>query len=135
VRRVAEWILAIVAASVCVAAALVFSRQDDLWPLPGAYLIEIALAGGLGLTAVAKNRTDVPGWSLIPWVAAGVLLAFVILDAWTIGLFIAPAAVALFLAGYLADLRLERRVTGHVAAFLGAAVIQASVVWVVFTSG
>jgi hypothetical protein len=133
-RRVAEWILAIVAASVCFAAARVFSRQDDLLPLPGLYLIEIVLAGGLGLTAVAKSRTDVPGWSLIPWVAAGVLLAFVILGAWTIGLFIAPAAVALFLAGYLADLRLGRRVAPHVAAFLGAAMVQASIVWVVFTS-
>ena len=90
--RTAEWILGIAGALVCTAAAIMFSSQDPLWPLPGLYLAKIGLAGLLALGAIAVGRNDSGLWAAVPWVASGIVLAFAILGAWTIGLFIAPGA-------------------------------------------
>jgi len=50
--------LAIVAAINCVIVPMLFAQQQPLFPLPGLYLIEIAVLGILGLTGllVACNK-------------------------------------------------------------------------------
>jgi hypothetical protein len=93
--------LAIVAAINCVIVPLLFAQQRPLFPLPGLYLIEIITLGILGLTGLLIIESRSPFWQAVPWIAAGVLLAFVILGGFSIGFFLIPATVAFLLAGYL----------------------------------
>ena len=78
--------------------------ENGLWaavPL----CIPIVLAA-LGLVAVARRRRS------LAWVLGGVLLGFVVLSGFTIGLFYLPAAIALLLSAGLTDSsrKLPRRV-------------------------
>ncbi len=76
---------------------LIFSQgQEPLFPLPGLYLIEIGLVGLLALASIFARR-----WPLVPWLAGGILLAFVVLGAWTIGFFLVPGFLAFSAAAAL----------------------------------
>lgn len=54
---------------------MLFAQQRPLFPLPGLYLIEIALLGILGLIGLLliEGETTLFG-SVMPWIAAGSLL-------------------------------------------------------------
>lgn len=121
-----EKLLALVGTAVCVGVPFLFiPGQQPLYPLPGLYFLEIV---GLGLVALVSLLFDHPPasqWAAVPYGAAGVLLAFVVLGAWTIGFFLAPACVAFSLAGVSADRRRGRPMIRHLAIFLIAAFAQA----------
>lgn len=69
--------------------------ENGLWVIVP-LCVPIALAA-LGLLAVARRRR------VLVWVLGGVLLGFVVLSGFTIGLFYLPAAIALLLSAGLAD--------------------------------
>jgi hypothetical protein len=129
IAHTVEWVLALVGAVNCVVIPFFFSQnQDPLFPLPGLYLIEIALLGILGLVSIMRDQVqNASYWGAIPWLVAGGLLAFVILGAWTIGLFLMPAMVAFLIAGILAGRRQSRKLSPHIGLFVLAAVVQAGI--------
>jgi hypothetical protein len=132
--RVAESLLAAVAAGTCLATAIAFSGDVPLFPLPGLYLIEIALAGAMSFFAIVWRDDRTVLWEAVPWIAAGILAAFTVLGIWSVGVFLVPATLALLLAGTIADRRRGANKISHGVAFLISAGIQATIVWVVFTS-
>lgn len=126
-KRLAVWLAALVGAVTCVLVPFLFARQQDgLWPFPGLYFVQIALAGVLVLVFVAA------GWGLkarrrwLPWAAAGILLAFVILGGFSIGPFLSPAFAAFALVGFLVDWPDGGAVARHAGVLLVAAVAQAA---------
>lgn len=86
----------------CVMVPLLFTSaiQQPFFLLPGLYFMEIAGLGLLGLASVIREQTESwIGWLYIPWIAAGVLLAFNILGMWTIGFYLVPATIAFIWIG------------------------------------
>jgi hypothetical protein len=120
-------VLAGLAALNCAIVPLFFGGQRPLFPLPGLYLIEIAALGILGLTALLLVEPVTSFWRAVPWVAAGALLAFVILGGFSIGFYLIPAATAFFAAGFLQNRIQGDPVTRYLGLFLIAAVVQATV--------
>jgi hypothetical protein len=116
--------LAVVAAINCVVVPLFFAQQRPLFPFPGLYLIEIAVLGILGLTGLLLVEPNSPFWRGVPWAAAGVLLAFVILGGFSIGFFLIPATAAFLLAGFLMNWIERGLVVPYIGLFLIAAVLQ-----------
>lgn len=132
--RIAEMFLGAVAAAICLATAVAFSGQANLFPLPGLYLIEISLAGVMSLLAIARADGPKTLWGAVPWLAAGVLAAFVVLGMFSVGPFLVPATLALVLAGVASDRRRGAAGVGHGIAFLIAAGTQATIMWVTFSA-
>jgi hypothetical protein len=116
--------LAMAAAINCVVVPMFFAQQRPLFPLPGLYLIEIAVLGILGLTGLLLVEARSPFWRGAPWVVAGALLAFVILGGFSIGFFLIPATAAFLLAGFLMNWIESDPVVKYIGLFLIAAVLQ-----------
>lgn len=124
VARLFEWIAALIGVMNCILVPLAFAgSQEKLFPLPGLYFIELALVGVLVLAFVAWRPKSDGRWSALPWLAAGIILAFVILGGFSIGFYLIPALIAFLIVGVLAT-----RPTGAVARHFGwvllAAVVQ-----------
>jgi len=126
-KRLAVWLAALVGAVVCVLAPLLFAQQQNgLWPLPGLYFVQIALVGVLVLLFVAAGWGLKAGRRWLPWAAAGILLAFVILGGFSIGPFLLPAFAAFALLGILVDWPDDGAMARHAGVLLVAAVAQAA---------
>ena len=126
--RAGEWLAALIGAVNCVLVPAVFARsQRPLFPLPGLYFVQIALLGVLVLAFVAARPQLKGRWAALPWLAAGVMLAFVILGGFSIGPFLIPAFIAIVATGFLGDLQAGAAIGRHVGYLLVAAVAQAGV--------
>ncbi len=126
--RAGEWLAALVGAINCVLVPAVFAQsQRHLFPLPGLYFVQIALLGVLVLAFVAARPQLKRRWAALPWLAAGVVLAFVILGGFTIGPFLIPAFIAFVATGVLGDLQGGGAMGRHLGYLLVAAVAQAAV--------
>ena len=132
-KRVIEWALAAVGVGVCVGAVLVVwrSQPHNLWPFPALYLVEIVALGMAGFIGLAARAEETVRWGSVPWGAAGALLAFVILGAWTIGLLLLPATLAFLIAATVADMGSNPKWIRHLGIFMIAGVSQASLMFVV----
>jgi len=132
-KRVIEWVLAAVGASICVGAALVVWRSQsyNVWPFPALYLIEIIALGTAGFVGLITRAEGVVRLDRVPWGVAGALLAFVILGAWTIGPLLLPAMLAFLVAATVGDMGPNPRWVRHLAIFMIAGVSQASLMFVV----
>jgi|GEM_PF-2898409 len=102
--------LGLVGAADCVVVAAIFGAQsaagNDFWLLPGLYLLQIGLLGLITLYSLTKSiHQPETIWRSIPWISAGILLAFVVLGAFSIGPFLIPAALAFLIAALVLDLR------------------------------
>lgn len=128
-RRLFEWVAALIGALNCVLVSITFAQLDQpMWPLPGLYLIEIALTGLVVAIYVAiRPRLEATGWNALPWLAAGFMLAFVILGGFSIGLFLIPALVAFIVTGLLIDFQTSGSTGAHIGLFFVAALIQGAV--------
>ncbi len=108
----------------------------SLWPLPGLYLLEIAVLALASWFGIVFSGPDRPAWlPALPWAAGGALFAFVVLGAWTIGLFLLPGAVGLLASAWLAGVDPRGEPTSRPVLFLTAALIQAAVIFVVVAAG
>jgi len=132
------WILAIFGATVCLLVAVGFGAQqaDNLWPLPGVYLVEVIV---LGLAVVASlvltKGINLAIRAATPWLAGGILLAFVILGGFSIGPYLFPALLAFWLVGVIVDLPRPRKIALHLGLALLLALLQGGIMLVVIEIG
>jgi hypothetical protein len=66
-------------------------------------------------------------WNALPWVAAGILLAFVILGGFSIGFYLIPALIAFTVTGMMIDLQTGGSMGQHLGLLLVAAVAQGAI--------
>jgi hypothetical protein len=138
-KRFLEWVLSIIGALDCIIVVVIFSISQipypdgkliDIWPFPLLYFIEISLVGILSVVAVTILRSNSASkWSAIPWICSGIILAFVILGAWTIGFFLIPAMICFLFVGIFADKRTQGDIPLHIVFFVGGGIAQASFVF------
>jgi hypothetical protein len=123
-----ERVLAAAAAATCLILTAVIwlsvSQQQEMWPLPALYLLEMAAASLLGLLGVF--RADGPG-NLLAWAVVGALVGFAIMGALSVGFFYLPVAALLGLAALWQSRQTWRRLPLHLGIALVAAVTQAAV--------
>ncbi|HUV26636.1 MAG TPA: hypothetical protein VMW34_04650 [Anaerolineales bacterium] len=134
-----EWLFSILAVINCILVVITFSTFNisfstegilSQWPFPIIYFIEIVSLSIIGLVAVGKLNGDVKSnWSGVPWICSGILLAFVILGAWTIGFFLLPAMILFLIIGILADKRTQGDIPLHLIYFVAAGIAQAVIVF------
>ena len=120
-----ERILAILAAVVCLIVTLVIwisiSAYQNMWPLPGLYFAEmVTLSMISGFLFVCGDARA----SLITWLAAGVITAFSILGAFSIGFFYLPVALLLVIVSIIWDVRDKQHIPAHLGLFLIAGLVQ-----------
>lgn len=109
---------------------------QNLFPFPLLYLIEIIALSFLAILSSmpAETEGDRPGWMpALIWIAAGGLLAFVILGGFSIGFYLIPGMLAFVGAGILADRRQNLNIIGHVGVMFLTASIQAALMLVLVT--
>jgi hypothetical protein len=104
-------------------------RLLSLLPLPGLYLLEIGLASILALLAAWKIQSaESRRWQTVLWGIVGILLAFVILGAWTIGIPLAPSFLAFLIVSILLAGGDKRRLVRGFATLSAAGLIQAAII-------
>lgn len=124
--RAGEWLSALVGAANCILVPAIFAQSPSaLFPFPGLYFVQIVLIG-LGVLAFVAARPNMkPRWVALPWTAAGVILAFVVLGGFSIGPYLIPAFLAFVATGVLVDLQTGGSMGRHLGYLLVAAVAQA----------
>jgi hypothetical protein len=118
------WLAALVGAATCIILPLLFSQGGRDFPLPALYFIEIALVGVLVVIYVALHSRLTRRWRVLPWIGAGIVLAFVILGGFSIGFYLVPALLAFVAVGALADWQGDGLMAQHLGYLLLAAVVQ-----------
>jgi hypothetical protein len=127
--RSLEQILAIVGALVCLTVSIriwqVASSLQPMWPFPGLYLVEMLLVSAVGALGIVMNDSRPPPLSAtLAWVAIGVLSAFALLGAWSIGAFYWPVVVLLLASAVLHHRRRRRNLAPHLGLAALAALAQ-----------
>jgi hypothetical protein len=106
--------------------------QQNLWPLPGLYFIEMAV---LSLVcALLAFVADNPLSHFITWVSVGIFTGFSILGAWSVGFFYLPVAVIFAVIAIRSDLRNKRHIAAHIGVWLIAGLVQVILMLVVIRS-
>ena len=140
--RSLEWVFSVLGAINCILISILFSLSQiqvpggdlsDIWPLPAIYFLEIITLGIMCVIAVAKNQ-DQPNsfWSGIPWICSGILFAFVILGAWTIGFYLIPAMILFLIVGIMGDRRIKGDIALHLIYFVSGGIAQSILVFFTF---
>jgi hypothetical protein len=129
--RKLELFLAVIGTAVCllVTAGIwqVIRAQQPMWPLPDLYLLEMFAASALGLWAIwSSGSTRSPFRGFLIWAVVGVLFAFVIMGALSVGFLFIPVAGLFAIAAVLFDLRQGHNLVVHLGVGLAAALAQAS---------
>ena len=103
-----------------------------MWPLPDLYLLEISAVSILGLWSIGSNQTRLLTLrGFLTWVTVGILFAFMILGALSVGFLFAPVAILFAIAAILSDRRQGHNQVAHLGIGLVAAVAQGSLMLVV----
>ncbi len=97
----------------------------NIWPLPALYLLELI---ALTLVVLAISGLDLPTLTAALWIIPGMVLAFIVLGAITIGPAYVPTFLLLFLISILAEIRHRGRVWLHLASGLGGVVFQTGLI-------
>ena len=120
-----ERFLAILGAVVCLLITILFwwsiSANQPMWPLPGLYFIEM-LALSI-VSAFIFVRGD-PRNQFITWGTAGVISAFSILGALSVGFFYLPVALIFAVISVTSAVRNKQPIPVHVGIFLIAGIAQ-----------
>jgi len=126
-----ERFLAAIGVVVCLIVSVrvwqVVSDQQPMWPLPGPYVIEMIAVSCIGLLGIVRD--DQFG-AMMAWISAGVLFAFVVMGAWSIGFLYLPVALLLVVAAVTADRRHRYRLSLHLVLVVIAAIAQVAVMLV-----
>ncbi|MDH5507265.1 MAG: hypothetical protein OEZ02_08600 [Anaerolineae bacterium] len=124
-----QLILALFGAMVCIFVAIQFSgAQDQMWPTPGLYLVEIALLGSFCLASLA---VDTQAARMVPWGISGILLTFVILGGFSVGTPLRPALLAFLAVAVLRSQGTSASPWRGPAIGLAAALLQAAVMFAI----
>jgi len=100
---------------VCLRTWQVFNDQQPLWPLPALYLLEmiaVSLIGWLSLYDHGSGPSPLVG--ALPWVTVGILAAFAVMGAWSIGFLFFPVALLFVISAVLSDRRRGQPIAVHV---------------------
>lgn len=102
-KSAASWVLALSAAWLTIWATDIFygvvsTSNQELYPFPGLYFIEIRILGFLAIAAVWINSSSS---ALIPWNLVGIYLPLIILGMWSIGTYIIPPALITMILAFV----------------------------------
>lgn len=131
-NRITAWSLAVLVVADCLWVSIIFGATQlspgqavwTLFPLPGLYLLEIAIIGILVPAAVWKASSK---WFLALLAAAGILLAFFVLGGFSLGPYLLPVLVGLAALVILSAKGYEIGLATATAIFFGAAIGQAGI--------
>ncbi len=98
------------------------SAQQTQWPLPGLYFIELVLLSAM--SAAMYLRSD-RRRSAVTWVVAGAFSGFMVIGAWSIGLFYLPVVVLFGVSAIVSDRRSGQSLARHLVLGVIAGIIQA----------
>ena len=105
-----ERFLAILEAVLClgvtIALWLSLSAYQNMWPLPGLYFIEMVTLSIISTFLFVRSD---PRDKFITWVAAGVISAFSILGALSVGFFYLPVALIYTIISVTSDVRNKQK--------------------------
>ena len=104
---------------------MLVSAGQPTWPFPALYFIELAI---LGLGCVVAYVASHPYRATVTWVLIGVLAAFSVLAAWTVGLYYVPVTAMFVLLAVTSDIRHRGNLLAHAVLALLAAVLQAAAI-------
>ncbi len=99
------------------------SANQAMWPLPGLYFVELP---AISLAAAVGWKLDLSWARVVTWAALGIVLAFCILGALSVGMLYLPVALLLAVAVISSDLKEAQPIMIHLAICLGAAIAQAA---------
>ncbi|HET6845622.1 MAG TPA: hypothetical protein VFH29_02235 [Anaerolineales bacterium] len=103
----------------------VVAAAQNTWPFPALYFIELA---AFTLASAILYVVSSPSRHILTWITVGVLTAFSILGAWTVGLYYAPLAGLFLILAVGGDLRHGGRLLMHAAVAALAAVAEAAAI-------
>jgi hypothetical protein len=120
-----EGLAARLAALACIIVSIAAWRSiatyQEMWPLPGLYFVELPLVTvAVAWAFAAHSRLR----NLLAWVGLGIVTAFSILGAFSIGMAYAPVALLLGIIAISSDLREGQPLAIHAGASLIAAMVQ-----------
>ncbi len=125
-----ERILVILAAVACVFLTIGIWRSvsgsQSTWPLPGLYFIELPAAALASLLTFLREDSSS---AMTAWITAGIVTAFSVIGAFSIGLFYLPIAIRFIMLAVLATVRQGLSVLRGVGAFLAAVLGQAVIMF------
>jgi hypothetical protein len=120
-----ERFLAILGAVICLIITILFwlsvSAYQTMWPLPALYFIEMVALSSI--SAFLFVRGD-PRDKFIIWGAAGVIGAFSILGALSVGFFYLPVALIFVVISVTSDVRNKHHNPAHLRIFVIAGTVQ-----------
>ena len=129
--RFLEQFLAVVGAAACLLITArigqVVGGMQPMWPLPGLYLVEMSIVSVLGMFGILGNSLGRSSLRIgLTWAAVGILLAFVIMGAWSIGPFFSPVVLIFAIAAILSNRRQGQKIFLYMGIGLLAAIAQAA---------
>ena len=96
--------IAVLAIIVCLITCLVIFQSllsdphQEIFPLPAFYLFEMIAAS---LVAAMGAFKESKAWNKATWAAGGIIAAFVLMGAWSIGFFFIPTAILVLITALL----------------------------------
>ena len=122
-----EKVLAIAGAVVCLIVTISLwwsiSNQQPMWPLPGLYFMEMVAVSLVSAVVFVHGGSRS---RLIPWGAIGILFAFSIIGAFSVGFFYIPVAIIFGAAASLSDVRSRQPIDAHLGVCMLAGIAQAA---------
>lgn len=139
-KRIIEWVLAGIGAILCVGGAAITwlsqassnSPNVSLWPLPALVLIEVAILGLAGFSAVVlDNQQQSSRWGRVMWITCGGLTALAIIGAFSVSVVVLLVVPALLFSGaaILADIRQHRNMLTDLGLFTVSAVANLALIF------
>jgi len=92
-----------------------------MWPLPALYFIEMVVLSIISVFIFVRGD---PRNQFITWGTAGVISAFSILGALSVGFFYLPVALIFAVISVTSAVRNKQRITAHLGIFLIAGIAQ-----------
>lgn len=122
-----ECLAPILGAAACVVITAVIwrsvSASQAMWPLPAPYLIELAALGIVAAYAFIRGgRTG----EIAAWAIVGVLAAFCIVGAWSVGFLYLPITLIFGVVLITYDVRNRQAIAAHLGVCLIAGLAQAA---------
>ncbi|MGE5123431.1 MAG: hypothetical protein ACM3H7_02870 [Acidobacteriaceae bacterium] len=141
IRSTFEWALAILGTLFSIWVVILFTQSQlesfgyqwrDLLPFPMLYFLEVVAVSLLVLFAQWRMmHTPGGAWSALPWIGAGILLAFVILGALTIGPYLIPSMLSFLILGIIGDIQRKRNSLAHFGGFILSAILQSALFFLI----
>lgn len=137
-RPLLDRTLAILGSGLCLVVSGILwgsiGAQQDMWPLPGLYFIEMAAMSVV--CALLAFMDGGPLGRFMTWSAVGIFIGFSILGAWSVGFVYLPVAIIFAVIAIRSDLRDKQHIAAHIAvafiAGVGQVVLMLAVIRLLF---